>query len=293
MADKKLTELTEATEVDLTDQLYSVVGETSNRITVETLRNALDTLLADNNLSELGDASVARTNLGLGSAAVEDDSRYAHRANNLSDLDSAPTSRDNLGLGTAATEDDSRYVNVNDTQSVGGLKTFSDGIEADSYGGDGVTQSATDTTAGRVILTDHGWTAGNLIGTVSQSGGDPTGAVIERGSNSNGEFVRFADGTQICWHRVSGIDVTDFGSGTYSDPYRSGKVNWTYPASFSATPELTASPFISTDNPGARMLGATMRNAEVSSGGWVVWRGSSVTAEPICSLMLHATGRWF
>ena len=41
MADKKLTELTEATEVDLTDQLYAVVGETSNRITLETLRNAL------------------------------------------------------------------------------------------------------------------------------------------------------------------------------------------------------------------------------------------------------------
>ncbi|MCG7624395.1 hypothetical protein [Epibacterium sp. Ofav1-8] len=40
--------------------------------------------------------------------------------------------------------------------------------------------------------------AENLLGTVSQSGGTPTGAVIERGSNANGEYVRFADGTQIC-----------------------------------------------------------------------------------------------
>lgn len=38
----------------------------------------------------------------------------------------------------------------------------------------------------------------NILGTASQSGGVPTGAIIERGSNANGEYVRFADGTQIC-----------------------------------------------------------------------------------------------
>ncbi|WP_278397756.1 hypothetical protein [Stutzerimonas kunmingensis] len=38
----------------------------------------------------------------------------------------------------------------------------------------------------------------NILGTVSQSGGVPTGAIIERGSNANGGYVRFADGTQIC-----------------------------------------------------------------------------------------------
>jgi len=39
----------------------------------------------------------------------------------------------------------------------------------------------------------------NALGTVSQSGGVPTGAIVERGSNANGEYIRFADGTQICW----------------------------------------------------------------------------------------------
>ena len=38
----------------------------------------------------------------------------------------------------------------------------------------------------------------NLLGVVSQVAGVPTGAVIQRGSNANGEFVRWADGTQIC-----------------------------------------------------------------------------------------------
>ena len=38
----------------------------------------------------------------------------------------------------------------------------------------------------------------NLLGPVSQSGGTPTGAVIESGSNANGRYTRWADGTQIC-----------------------------------------------------------------------------------------------
>ncbi len=38
-----------------------------------------------------------------------------------------------------------------------------------------------------------------VVGTVSQVAGVPTGAIIERGSNANGEYVRYADGTQICW----------------------------------------------------------------------------------------------
>lgn len=43
----------------------------------------------------------------------------------------------------------------------------------------------------------------DIVGTVSQSGGVPTGAIIERGSNANGDYVRFADGTQICFATVS------------------------------------------------------------------------------------------
>lgn len=39
---------------------------------------------------------------------------------------------------------------------------------------------------------------GNILGTVAQSGGVPTGALIEYGTNANGWYVRFADGLQIC-----------------------------------------------------------------------------------------------
>ena len=38
---------------------------------------------------------------------------------------------------------------------------------------------------------------GNILGTVSQSGGVPTGAIIESGSNVNGEYTKYADGTLL------------------------------------------------------------------------------------------------
>ena len=57
----------------------------------------------------------------------------------------------------------------------------------------------------------------NVLGTVSQSGGLPTGAIIQRGSNANGEFVRFADGTQICTREVQ-HDFSTIGDTDYSLP---------------------------------------------------------------------------
>ncbi|MGM0858662.1 MAG: hypothetical protein ACQEW0_16515 [Pseudomonadota bacterium] len=38
---------------------------------------------------------------------------------------------------------------------------------------------------------------GGILGTVSESGGVPTGAIIERGSNANGEYVKFAGGRAV------------------------------------------------------------------------------------------------
>lgn len=49
----------------------------------------------------------------------------------------------------------------------------------------------------------------NILGTVSQSGGIPTGAIIQRGSNVNGSFVMFADGTAMYWgsRNVTGVSI--------------------------------------------------------------------------------------
>ncbi|MBF5006833.1 hypothetical protein [Diaphorobacter caeni] len=62
-----------------------------------------------------------------------------------------------------------------------------------SLGGTG----AVDAAAARTNLGLGSAAVAAILGTVSQSGGVPTGAIVQRGSNANGEFVRFADGTQI------------------------------------------------------------------------------------------------
>ena len=173
-------------------------------------------------------------------------------------------------------------------QTIGGVKTFSDGVEADSYGGDGVTQSATDTTTGRVILTDHGWTAGNLLGTVSQSGGDPTGAVIERGSNSNGEYVRFADGTQICTNDdVANVSVEDE-AGNW---WRSESFTWDFPVGFAGRP-LTYGGIGGTSGSDLnRVVGCFGQSSASQATGRVFSAtGASGTTSRIG---LCAVGRWF
>tara|TARA_R110000787_G_scaffold200119_2_gene311157 strand:+ start:2354 stop:3733 length:1380 start_codon:yes stop_codon:yes gene_type:complete len=47
----------------------------------------------------------------------------------------------------------------------------------------------------RILINDH------ITGTVSQNMGKPTGAIIERGINANGQYTRWADGTQTCFGR--------------------------------------------------------------------------------------------
>ncbi len=48
----------------------------------------------------------------------------------------------------------------------------------------------------------------NILGTVSQSAGTPTGAIIERGSDSNCEYTKYADGTVEFWSKGLTLSVS-------------------------------------------------------------------------------------
>src|SRR5690606_24049635 len=59
--------------------------------------------------------------------------------------------------------------------------------------------------------------------------------IVEMGSNANGTYVRWENGLQVCWHRVS----AGLFSGTQNE---TRSFTWTYPATFSALARVLASP---------------------------------------------------
>lgn len=116
------------------------------------------------------------------------------------------------------------------------------------------------------------FTSSNILGTVSQTSGVPTGAILERGSNANGQFVRFADGTQMCWHSLSASNTAD--------------VTWTFPAVFSVEPSVCATPNTSLD-----AVFASCRAPSVSSVNFNHWTTAGARTVGVCRLT--AVGRWF
>jgi hypothetical protein len=130
---------------------------------------------------------------------------------------------------------------------------------------------------------------GNILGTVSQSGGVPTGAIIERGSNANGEYVKYADGTLICTGQI----IAPSGTGT-------GVKNqtWTFPATFINEDRLVfcnfrfASPAnmdrVRYLHPDGNSTTTTSQLIGWHEGAWS--QNAFGTNQPI---MLQAIGRWY
>lgn len=153
--------------------------------------------------------------------------------------------------------------------------------------GDAVQQSATDTTTGRLMRADYGYGPGNLLGTVSQSGGVPTGAVIERGSNANGEYVKFADGTMICQSDVQ-VDVTDVAPQLF-----------TLPANFVTNSDNRWSVFVShlSAAPNGALYFSNIRFVYSTNGQYAIslkTAGTSTDPSDIKErLYFTAYGRWF
>lgn len=153
-----------------------------------------------------------------------------------------------------------------------------------------VTQSASDVTAGRLLRTEAGpaqaFRQGNVLGSVSQSAGVPTGALLERGSTAQGAYMRFADGTQICTQRLavpSGV-ATATGALFMSESYV-----WTFPAPFVAPPAVSGLPSI--DLPMAWLASGPTATSEAATSVRVMRTAALTTATGMVDLT--AVGRWF
>jgi len=131
------------------------------------------------------------------------------------------------------------------------------------------------------VVTTAKIASSTLVGTVSESSGVPTGAIIERGSNANGEYVKYADGTMIC---TAGVDH-DFSTINRS--------SHSYPASFASPQDVSAAIcFESTSSDPRHVAYAqtfVMRNT--SSQNWDV--NNQATRAETLQVMLTAFGRWF
>ncbi|MFQ2622632.1 hypothetical protein ACK3YV_07330 [Aeromonas caviae] len=66
-----------------------------------------------------------------------------------------------------------------------------------------VTQNRVTATSPLYVNTNPVYHTSNVVGTVSQTAGVPTGAIIERGTFAGGEFVKYSDGTMMQWGRLS------------------------------------------------------------------------------------------
>jgi len=128
------------------------------------------------------------------------------------------------------------------------------------------------------------YTPSNVVGTVSQDTSVPNRAMIEFGSNANGSYTRFADGTQICLSPALTVDATLLYDTYFYVP--STPATWTYPAAFSAVPHVTP---------------PTIRTALGGVAGYAGSVGvSSAQAAALCtrsrsglSMYMSAIGRWY
>ncbi|MCP6695845.1 phage tail protein [Pseudomonas donghuensis] len=124
----------------------------------------------------------------------------------------------------------------------------------------------------------------DVVGIVSQSGGVSTGAIIERGSNGNGEYIKFADGTLICYGNTVSLTInTPVGGGFQS----SGLGDFTFPVPFvgwlRVTPQCI---YVSgSSQPWASINRLTLTGCQVLASAFI----NGVN----CTVAYLAVGRWY
>jgi hypothetical protein len=112
---------------NLSDVVSVATARTNLGLGTMAVEAANDYLSKAGNLSGLASASAARTNLGLGTMATQAAANYLAKADNLDGLASVPAARNNLGLGTMSTETAADYLtkagNLSGLASVSAART--------------------------------------------------------------------------------------------------------------------------------------------------------------------------
>ena len=109
--------------------------------------------------------------------------------------------------------------------------------------------------------------------------------VTEKGTNANGTYVKFSDGTMICHGRVpiGSLAIT----GPWGASYLSPAITVTFPATFVESP-----PAIATNMENTTGDIATWYNVLASTNSFDGYFGSAVPRTFPCTLSWMAIGRW-
>lgn len=139
---------------------------------------------------------------------------------------------------------------------------------------------------GMKVVTDKAFIPENIVGLVSQAGGLPTGAILERGSNANGEYIKFADGTLICW-KVQSVttNVTQAAGSVFFTSALNGQ-GWAFP--FVSRPAR----FICSDG-GTWSNNSTTDWSATNVGMYQLVRYANTPTESTYSVSIVGVGRWF
>ena len=207
---------------DLQESVDALLGEGA----------AADLMFTTDNLAGLADVVASRANIGVLSVAeveaaaqsaateavadhvslADPHDQYLSKASNLSDLTDPVAARGSLNLNAAAlagTTDSRTSSSVDDVLQAKGMN-------------DHRTSGDHDVRYARLTGgADANFTA------MPQVGGDP---IVESGSNSDGSWTRWADGTQQCWTERFSVDSRQSAA-------RLGSF-WSFPSSFTEDPAV-------------------------------------------------------
>ncbi|TAN80881.1 MAG: hypothetical protein EYR95_18980 [Phormidium sp. SL48-SHIP] len=114
-----------------------------------------------------------------------------------------------------------------------------------------------------------------------QVGGDP---IVERGSNANGEYVKFADGTMWCSRQVV-FDGSDSSTQVYDSPAEFYDPIGNFIPSSVSGGEVGSASFIAAGNVGVKALGGSSSQFQL--------RDPSTSAGQSVALLVSAIGRWY